>query len=114
MPYYLNIIFEPGVGPTQYETAKPNKMIYIRSKDGRRFLVEFESAFAGRFNQNSSTPTMPGQPTTFESSNPGGKSYEEVKLKLRVGPHPVGGYKYTVKMEDGGTWYEWDPRIVPN
>jgi hypothetical protein len=122
MPYYIHLMLDGANGPTHVKKTKPDGLIYFRSEDysggsAPAFEIEFEPALIGHFNIVASTALKAGTQTTFNSSSPPGKSYHEVKVKLKGSGHPSAGYKYSVEMENppgSGTMHKWDPRVVPH
>jgi hypothetical protein len=122
MPYYIHLILDGANGPTHVKETKIDGLIYFRSENysvgsAPAFEIEFDLALINNFDIGASTARKAGTETTFESSSPPGKSYHEVKIKLKNSGHPSDGYKYSVTMEypaGSGTMIKWDPRVVPH
>jgi len=122
MPYYVNLMLDAADGPTCVEKTKSDGLIYFRSDDysggsAPPFEVEFDANLVGNFTIGASTPLKAATNTTFVSSSKPGKSYQEVKIKLKGAGHPPDGYKYSVTMENppgSGIMHRWDPRVVPH
>ena len=122
MPYYIHLMLDGANGPTHVKETKKDGLIYFRSENyvggsAPAFEIEFDLALGGNFNVGASTARKAGTQTTFISSSPPGKSYHEVKIKMKGSAHPSAGYKYSVEMEHppgSGTMVKWDPRVVPH
>ena len=122
MPYYIHLMLDGANGPTHVKETKKDGLIYFRSENysggsAPEFEIEFDLALKGNFSIGASTARKAGTETTFNSSSPPGKSYHEVKIKLKGSGHPSAGYKYSVEMEHppgSGTMVKWDPRVVPH
>jgi hypothetical protein len=131
MPTYHDFIFDNGKNEPTYafssstgvvmefhglpDPASPNDPVpEMRLK----FL---SSQFAGKFKTTGggglTVPTTSGPYLVFTGS-PGmvrGKPCSEIRIMLdpSVSQTP-GGYQYKVEMrKPGGSWVQWDPRIVP-